>query len=478
VAGPGHDVDSFEPTSGSDFADCPYNPAVEIVDCAVFAVSSNSYSLLHGNCLTPGHLHSRKVVMSEFVLVGGTALIGADLVPQQDSWIRVDETGRVSALGTGVYEESEITQFDASGTIICPAFLNAHTHVIDGFLKEVGFGEPFWDVFMPPDGLRHQALGVAPADLLKTQLGRTLDQMIACGTSLFVDFREGGRPGVLMLESVAADKFIQPLTLGRFAEYPPQSDEALATNSGALTGDALDEISGIVEDGAGFSLVGANDLTDEGLNQVREHVRSLDALLALHVAESPPYREVSIERTGQSDVHRVIDHLLPDFAVHLTFATSDEMERLADARIPGVCCPRNHAVIGLGVPRFDLMLEAGMDVALATDNIILSSPDPLAEVQFASRAIRAIRQDPSFPSAVDMLKMITINPARILHVDDLRGSIDVGKRADLILVDTTTNNLAPVTDPVAALVNRATSADFRAVFNGGRLAHGLPLETI
>ena len=74
--------------------------------------------------------------------------------------------------------------------------------------------------------------------------------------------------------------------------------------------------------------------------------------------------------------------------------------------------------------------------------------------------------------------MITINPARILHVDDLRGSIDVGKRADLILVDTTTNNLAPVTDPVAALVNRATSADFRAIFNGGRLAHGLPLETI
>lgn len=74
--------------------------------------------------------------------------------------------------------------------------------------------------------------------------------------------------------------------------------------------------------------------------------------------------------------------------------------------------------------------------------------------------------------------MITINPARILHVDDLRGSIDVGKRADFIVVDGRTDNLAPVTDPVAALVNRATSADFRAVFNGGLLAHGSGLETL
>ena len=212
--------------------------------------------------------------------------------------------------------------------------------------------------------------------------------------------------------------------------------------------------------------------------QVATQVRSLDGLLALHVAESPPYRETSIERTGQSDVHRVVDHLQPDFAVHLTFATPEEMQRLAEAGIPGVCCPRNHAVIGLGIPRFDLMLEAGMNVAIGTDNVILASPDPLAEIQFASRVIRALRADPSFPTASEMLKMITMNPARILGVDHERGSIEVGKRADLVLIDATTGNLAPVSDAVAALVNRATAADIRAVFNNGALAHGDPLDVI
>jgi len=59
-----------------------------------------------------------------------------------------------------------------------------------------------------------------------------------------------------------------------------------------------------------------------------------------------------------------------------------------------------------------------------------------------------------------------------------RGSIEVGKRADLVLIDATTGNLAPVSDTVAALVNRATAADIRAVFNNGALAHRDPLDVI
>ena len=74
--------------------------------------------------------------------------------------------------------------------------------------------------------------------------------------------------------------------------------------------------------------------------------------------------------------------------------------------------------------------------------------------------------------------MITINPARILHVDSDRGSIDIGKRADLVIIDATTPNLSPVTDPVAALINRATSADFKAVFNRGLQVFGQPLKTV
>ena len=79
----------------------------------------------------------------EFVLTGATILRGPDLTASEESWIKVGEDGRISALGNTPSENSNVLHFDASGMIICPAFLNAHTHVIDGFLKETGFGFPF-----------------------------------------------------------------------------------------------------------------------------------------------------------------------------------------------------------------------------------------------------------------------------------------------------------------------------------------------
>ena len=259
---------------------------------------------------------------SGMVLAGGVVLGGPDLAVLDEGWVEIGPDGRIRGVGGGAPKGSTAPRLDVSGCIVCPAFVNAHTHVIDGFLKEVGFGVPYWEVFMPPDGRRHRALATTDPAVVEAQLGRTLDQMIACGTSAFADFREGGRPGVELLERVAADRPIQPVTLGRFGAYPPQPPEALDTNRGVLPAEALDEITDIVDAGGGFSLIGANDLTDEALAQVAAHVDGLDGLLALHVAESPPYRETSIERTGRSDVDRVIDHLRPDFAVHLTFATA------------------------------------------------------------------------------------------------------------------------------------------------------------
>ena len=261
----------------------------------------------------------------EFVLTGATILRGPDLTASEESWIKVGEDGRISALGNTQSENSNVLHFDASGMIICPAFLNAHTHVIDGFLKETGFGLPYWDVFMPPDGLRHQALSLTPDEVVKEQLGQTLDQMIACGTSLFVDFREGGRPGVKLLEEVAADRPIQPLTLGRFASYPPQSATALASNRGVLTEDALAEVSGIVEEGAGFSLQMKPDrqrmqvpedfqgdlsrcvLRDPGKDRIPDLVESQRRKAGQTVGEQCSQGDSEHQALGGAEIREVVD---------------------------------------------------------------------------------------------------------------------------------------------------------------------------
>jgi cytosine/adenosine deaminase-related metal-dependent hydrolase len=246
----------------------------------------------------------------------------------------------------------------------------------------------------------------------------------------------------------------------------------LERNAGKLTDAEFAEVEAILEVADGFSLVTANDLTDEALEQVAACTRARGRLLAVHAAEAPGYRTISLARTGRADVPRLLEHLRPDFVVHLTSANEDELDAVARARVPPVVSPRNQGVMVLGVPRFDWMLERGMVVALGTDNVMLCAPDLLRELDYSSRVVRALRKSATYPSARQLLQMVTVNPARILGREGEVGSLEPGKLADVVVFDARSPNLRPVRDPVATLVNRAEARDIVAVLREGRVVYG------
>lgn len=405
------------------------------------------------------------------VVAGGTILIGPDFDVLDPGYLVIDD-GRIVEVGAGRAPAQAGPILDARRTIIAPAFVNGHTHVSDSIVKDVGFGQDYWDLVMPPDGVRFRALRDTPPAVLRAAIEDTLDYMVAGGISTFVDFREGGLAGVRLLRGAAASRPIRAIAMGRFGRFPPQPVEMLERNEGKLDDAALAEIETVLAAADGFSLVSANDLTDEGLRQVADAVRRHPRLLGIHVADSRRIKDLSVRRTGVSDVDRILAHLRPDFVVHLTEATEAELDRLAAAGARVVVCPRLYSAVGIGVPRFDWMLERGMLVAFGTDNVMVASPSILREVDFGSRAIRALRRDPTFPTARQLLQMITINPARIFGYADDLGTIERGKIADLVVFDAESPNLRPVHDPVATIVSRAETRDIRAVFHAGRLVYG------
>jgi 5-methylthioadenosine/S-adenosylhomocysteine deaminase len=94
--------------------------------------------------------------------------------------------------------------------------------------------------------------------------------------------------------------------------------------------------------------------------------------------------------------------------------------------------------------------------------------DLLGELSTTAKLHKALNNDPAFLPANEALKLVTINAARALGVDDKRGSLEVGKDADFLIIDTMALNSQPLYEPASQLVYAINSRQIRDVFVAGK----------
>jgi cytosine/adenosine deaminase-related metal-dependent hydrolase len=275
--------------------------------------------------------------------------------------------------------------------IICPAFVNAHAPVGDSIAKDLPY-LPLRELVAPPDGLKHRILSAATPGEIADGMRSSLDDMRRTGTCHFIDFREGGAAGARLLRSVAGDR---ATVLGRPAP-------------GDTIGDVLGEC-----DGVGIS--STRDMPAETLQAIVENAKKSRKIVGIHAGE-----------LNRKDIKTAID-IMPDFLVHMTRATAPDIGRAADMGIPVVVCPRSNAMTGVGLPPVKKMREAGVMLALGTDNVMLNSPDMLREMEWATKLFL---HDDAYT-----LRMATLNGARLARLEKRKGSILPGKDADLLVFD-------------------------------------------
>jgi cytosine/adenosine deaminase-related metal-dependent hydrolase len=333
--------------------------------------------------------------------ISGTILAGPDYEPIEGRV--VVEAGTITAI-----EEVET----ASSDIVCPAFVNAHTHIGDSIAKEAGRGLSLDELVAPPDGLKHRLLADADPSELVESMRRSLEFMASSGTGAFLEFREGGVEGVERLREAAASVDIEPVVFGR---------EEI---------DVLDVADGF----------GASGARDADFSAERTATREAGKPFGIHAGER-----------DQHDINSAID-LDPDFLVHMVHAEEIHLERIEDSAIPVVVCPRSNLVTGVGTPPVSDLLER-TTVALGTDNVMLNSPSMFREMEFVSKLC-----DVSAPEA---LRMATAAGAEIAGLNC--GVIEPGRDARLLVLDGDSDNLCGVRDPVRAVVRRAGVGDVRNV---------------
>jgi aminodeoxyfutalosine deaminase len=371
-------------------------------------------------------------------------------------------------LAAGSRAELEALQATAEhrhfpGCVITPGLVNAHTHLtltaLAGVVPPLPFAE--WlpqlvAALKPWEVADHEASGVIGAEQ-SLQAGVTVVGDIAYGAAEVASASRAGLGGVFYWEllGMRADDVPQALVRLRYPqhadEYGPRVVCGLSPHSPYTSGPGL-------------------------LRAVHDRARELGMPVAVHVAESAA--EVEFLRDGAGPLAGVASRQAIGFevpgtttvryldrlgaldgatAIHLCFASGDDILLLAQSARGVVTCPRSNRYLDNPPPKIAPLLDAGIAVGIGTDSSASNEDlDLMAEV----RALSA--QEPEL-TAETLLEIATIGGAKAIGVADRFGTLGVGKQADLAIW-----RLGVADDPAAAVVREAGQGSAEAIMSGGQ----------
>lgn len=391
-------------------------------------------------------------------------LLGPDLTPtwcSQFSW-EGDRIVEVKAV-------RPMTTLDRPAMVILPGLVNGHTHVGDSLLPEGATGLSLEEGFFRPHGYKYRALAEASEEDLQESLNRCHQLMMAGGTVAHLDFREQGSLGASLLREVSNHSGLESIILSQL-ETPPFSEEQLRANIEGLGDQWIQELDEILNISDGFSESTINDLTDPAWKQIHQTTEDWNGLRAIHCLESESYRDTSRQRTGRGDLSRALEVFKPHLVVHMTVANDDEIAQLKASGAGCVVNPRANLTLGLPVPPLRKLWEAGIPLLLGTDNVMLNEPDLFREMDITLRLLRSQFGDPRYPDPAEVLKMTTVNLAKIFPGRST-GILEEGGEATFCLVDFRAPHLRNSRHILGSLVSRVSREDVVCTVRKGNLLY-------
>lgn len=211
--------------------------------------------------------------------------------------------------------------------------------------------------------------------------------------------------------------------------------------------------------------------TSDMVRALTDLARSEGSRMTMHMASSADEVAESQRRFGMGCIDKLaeLDALGPGLLIaHCIYPSAAELQLLADTSTGVSHNPVSNLMYGLGIAPLSEMIDAGVRVGLGTDGASTNNGQNLWETMKFAVFLQKSRFDARWGSAELALELATIGGARAIGMDDLIGSIEVGKRADLVVLDTAVAQVSPAGTWVSNIIYSADRSIVRLVLVDGQ----------
>jgi 5-methylthioadenosine/S-adenosylhomocysteine deaminase len=425
--------------------------------------------LLIFSALSPTSMAQRRKTVVDLIVRGGTVVTmdGSRRVIENGS-VAV-KNGRIVAVGKSAeidrnYAAREVV--NATGKVVIPGLINGHTHVpmtlFRGLADDLDLQEWLTKYIFPAEAKNVTEEFVR----VGTRLG--LAEMIRSGTTTYCD--------MYYFEDAIADETAKAGMRGVLGETI--IDFPVADNK--TNAEAMAYVEKFVSQWKGNPLItpaiaphAPYTVSEEHLKAMRGFSDRTGAPIVTHISETKREVEDSLKAKGASP----IDYLnrigfLNDrvIAAHVVWPSEEELGLLKKLGVGIVHNPQSNMKLASGVAPVPEMLKEDLPVGLGTDGAASNNDLNLwEEMDTAAKLHKLISKDPKVVTAQEAFEMATLRGARALHLEKEIGSIEKGKRADLVVVDLDDLNQTPSYNIYSDLVYATKAADVRTVIIEGRV---------
>jgi 5-methylthioadenosine/S-adenosylhomocysteine deaminase len=387
----------------------------------------------------------------------------------EDGAIAVDD-GVILAIGPADEIEAEYAASETlagDGRIVMPGLINGHSHAAMTLLRGVA------DDLALMDWLENYIFPaeVAFVDPEFVRIGTELAcwEMIRGGTTTFVDMYYYPDTIAEVVESCGMRALISATVIDQRSPDAENADDSLTKGVGFIERwqGRSSRITPIFGPHANYTL------NAEQLAATRAAAMELGAPISIHVSESPFELQYSQDIYGMTSIelYESIGFFEgPTIAAHVVWPTEKEIPILRDRKVGVIHNPTSNMKIASGISPVTEMLAAGVRVGLGTDGAASNNDlDMWEEMRLAALLQKVDRMDPEALPATTVLSMATSGGATAIGLGDRIGSLEAGKRADLIQVAFEDVHHIPTYDVISHLVYVTDEQDVASVLVDGKV---------